>query len=222
MRYGDTVLLKWPLAEHIITAGWTYNNGGKHDAIDLRAKTGTPVFACEGGTVDWVQHWDGKTKTGNQSYGNLVRILHAPYKGKRLQTYYGHLASIIVKQGQSVIEGQIIGFAGNTGNSFGDHLHLEVRVNGTRYHPLNWLDGDFTCKDAETKAHLGKYTSVQIPEMRYTVTISSKTPEQLRQFFDLCDLLVLPCTITIPGVSSGDAKALESRANALGLEVSVK
>lgn len=154
---GD-VLLAWPLASHVITAGWQYSDGSAHSAIDLRAATGTPVFAAEGGTVDWVQKWDGSTKTGNQSYGNLVRILHQPYNAGRLQTYYAHLDSVVVKQGQTVNEGELVGFAGNTGNSFGSHLHFEVRLNGARKNPLNWLDADFTA--AGDHVRLGIYTSV--------------------------------------------------------------
>ena len=155
---GD-VLLAWPLCDQIIiTAGWQYSDGSAHSAIDLRAATGTPVFAAEGGVVDWVQKWDGSTKTGNQSYGNLVRILHQPYNGGRLQTYYAHLDSVVVKQGQTVKEGELVGFAGNTGNSFGSHLHFEVRLNAARKNPLNWLDADFTT--AGNHVRLGSYTSV--------------------------------------------------------------
>lgn len=156
-KNGD-VLLAWPIAQHIITAGWQYSDGSAHDAIDLRATVGTPVFAAEGGTVDWVQKWDGSTKTGNQSYGNLVRILHQPYNGGRLQTYYAHLNAVNVSQGQAVQEGELLGFAGNTGNSFGSHLHFEVRLNGVRKNPLNWLDSDFTT--AGDHVRLGSYTSV--------------------------------------------------------------
>lgn len=154
---GD-VLFAWPLASHVITAGWQYSDGSAHNAIDLRATVGTPVFAAEGGTVDWVQKWDGSTKTGNQSYGNLVRVLHQPYNGGKMQTYYAHLNSTVVTEGQTVQEGELLGFAGNTGNSFGSHLHFEVRLNGTRYNPLNWLDADFST--AGDHVRLGTYTSV--------------------------------------------------------------
>lgn len=76
LKNGD-VLFIWPLALHVITAGWTYNNGSAHNAIDLRAVVGTPVYAMEDGTVDQTQFWDGRTKTGMQSYGNMLRIRHA-------------------------------------------------------------------------------------------------------------------------------------------------
>ena len=100
------VVLAWPLAQHIITQGWFYNDGSLHRAIDLRTQLGNtstqPVYAAEDGTVDQVQDWDGHTKTGMQSYGTMVRIKHAPYEGKPLQTRYAHLSSYCVKLGQQV------------------------------------------------------------------------------------------------------------------------
>ena len=163
-RNGD-VLLAWPLASHIITAGWQYSDGSKHEAIDFRANVGTPVFAAEGGTVDWVQIWNGvAVDEGNGTYGNLVRIRHQPYKGGRLQTYYAHLDSVTVKQGQTVQEGELLGFSGSTGKSTAPHLHFEVRLNGVRKNPLNWLDNDFTV--AGDHVRLGSYTSVSRDEQK--------------------------------------------------------
>jgi hypothetical protein len=142
------VLLAWPLAQHIITQGWFYNDGSLHQAVDLRTQIDNiyirPVYAAEDGTVDQTQDWDGHTRTGMQSYGNMVRIKHAPYKGSVLQTRYAHLSSYCVKYGQRVKEGEIIGYSGVTGNVFGAHLHFEVILNGKRTNPLVWLDNDFT------------------------------------------------------------------------------
>ena len=157
----NEVLFTWPLAAHTITAGWYYSDGSLHRAIDLRAAVGTPVCAAEDGTVDWVQTWDGRSTSGNQSYGNLVRIRHADYNGGKLQTLYAHLQRVTVKNGQAVRDGEVIGYSGNTGNSTGPHLHFEVRLNGTRYNPLNWLDDDFSC--AYSTVRLGSYTSVNRP-----------------------------------------------------------
>ena len=155
------VLFRWPLAAHTITAGWYYSYGKLHRAIDLRAAVGTPVCAAEDGTVDWVQAWDGHSTSGDQSYGNLVRIRHADYNGGKLQTLYAHLQRVTVKNGQAVREGEVIGYSGNTGNSTGPHLHFEVRLDGTRYNPLNWLDDDFEV--ASDSVRLGSYTSVVRP-----------------------------------------------------------
>lgn len=142
------VLLAWPLAQHIITQGWFYNDGSLHQAVDLRTQIDNmyirPVYAAEDGTVDQTQDWDGHTRTGMQSYGNMVRIKHAPYKGSVLQTRYAHLSSYCVKYGQQVKEGEIIGYSGVTGNVFGAHLHFEVILGGKRTNPLVWLDNDFT------------------------------------------------------------------------------
>lgn len=200
MRLKDeTVLFCWPLIQHIITAGWRYSDGTSHGALDLRAAIGTPVYAAEAGTADWVQAWDGHTKTGNQSYGNLVRILHQPYKGAKLQTYYAHLSQTLVKQGEAVAEGQLIGYAGNTGNSFGSHLHFEVRLNGTRVNPLNWLDDDFTT--ASNKVILGDYTSVEAPGEEKEESNMNFTSD----------------TLKIGPVSEGDRNTLKELAAGLGL-----
>ena len=158
---NEEVLFTWPLATHTITAGWYYSDGKLHRAIDLRAAVGTPVYAAEDGTVDWVQAWDGRSTSGDQSYGNLVRIRHADYNGGKLQTLYAHLKESKVKSGQTVKEGELIGYSGNTGNSTGPHLHFEVRLAGTRYNPLNWLDDDFEV--ASDSVRLGSYTSVVRP-----------------------------------------------------------
>ena len=190
---GD-VLLAWPLASRIITAGWTYNGGQAHNAIDLRAALRTPVYAAEDGTVDQTQLWDGVTKTGMQSYGVMCRIRHADYKGGELCTRYGHLSELCVKRGQQVKEGQLIGYSGATGNCYGAHLHFEVIYKGARVNPLNWMDSDFTVKDAAVGAHLGRYTSVERP----------KLAAQMQR-------------ITIGPVSIGDAVTIYKQAQALGL-----
>lgn len=191
------VLLAWPLAQHIITQGWFYNDGSMHRAIDLRTQTGNtstqPVYAAEGGTVDQVQDWDGHTKTGMQSYGNMVRIKHAPYKGKPLQTRYAHLNRYCVKVGQKVKEGELIGYSGVTGNVFGAHLHFEVILNGKRTNPLVWLDNDYTLATGrEYQFNKGEH-SVVVPEADKPAENTSQSKLQV---------------ITIGPVSQGDADAI--------------
>lgn len=113
--------------------------------IDMRALVGTPVMAAEDGTVEIVYHWNGKRTQGDtNSYGNMVKIRHANWNGGTVHTLYAHLNSITVKQGQVVKTGEVIGYSGNTGNSFGAHLHFEVRWKNKRTNPLVWLDNDFT------------------------------------------------------------------------------
>jgi murein DD-endopeptidase MepM/ murein hydrolase activator NlpD len=68
-------------------------------------------------------------------YGNMTIINH----GGGLATLYGHQSSIAVTQGQTVSQGQVIGYVGSTGKSTGCHLHFEVRVNGTPVEPTQYL-----------------------------------------------------------------------------------
>ena len=109
-----------------VTQPYTYNVNTKqgHGGIDIVGDDDKTVHAVEGGTVSMVSVWDGKTKTGTQSYGNLVVITDAT--GKR--HFYAHLASISMRKGQRVSAGDVVGVMGNTGNSFGAHTHYEVRT----------------------------------------------------------------------------------------------
>ena len=191
------VLLHWPLDLHVLTQGWYYNDGSLHQAADWRTQNGTdykrPVYAAEDGTVDQVQDWDGHTKTGMQSYGNMVRIKHDPYKGKTLQTRYAHLSSYCVKYGQRVKEGEIIGYSGVTGNVYGAHLHFEVILGGKRTNPLTWLDNDYTLATGqEYQFNKGEH-SVVVPEADKPAENTSQSKLQV---------------ITIGPVSQGDADAI--------------
>ena len=128
LKNGEVIFL-WPLALHVLTAGYNYSDGSRHEAIDLRTNQGgsivKPVYAAEDGTVDQTQIWDGHTKTGMQSYGTMIRIRHAEYCGQTLQTRYAHLSRLCVANGQQVKAGQLIGYTGQTGNVNGAHLHFE-------------------------------------------------------------------------------------------------
>lgn len=142
------MLLQWPLALHVLTAGYYYSDGSLHQAIDLRTNQDgsivKPVYAAENGVVQETQVWDGHTRTGMQSYGTMIRIRHEDYREVSLQTRYAHLSRVCVSKGDSVKEGQLIGYTGDTGNVSGAHLHFEVILGGTRRNPLVWLDDDFT------------------------------------------------------------------------------
>lgn len=217
---GD-VLFAWPLDNHIVTAGWTYNDGSAHNAIDLRAALKTPVYAAEGGTVTQTQLWDGVTKTGMQSYGVMCRIKHADYKGGELCTRYAHLTELCVRRGEMVREGQLIGYSGATGDCYGAHLHFEVIYRGVRCNPLNWLDGDFTVKDAATGAHLGSYHSVERSRadkpaaQMQRIRVTCGDPEDGAQLGRLLATLQVPLEAT---VSNGDALNVMCVAQTLGAE----
>ena len=98
-----------------------------HEGIDIICSTGTPVVASGAGTVIWAG-WRG-------GYGNLVVVDH----GGGLSTAYAHNSAFASSVGQSVARGQVISYAGSTGDSSGPHVHFEVRVNGTAVDPLGYL-----------------------------------------------------------------------------------
>ena len=98
-----------------------------HPGIDIGAGTGTPIHAADSGTVKIASAYGG--------YGNYTCIQHTG----SLSTCYGHQSAFAVGSGQSVRQGQVIGFVGCTGLCFGAHLHFEVRVNGSVVDPLGYL-----------------------------------------------------------------------------------
>lgn len=194
-------LLRWPLARHIITQGWRTNGGGAHGAIDLRTAwdggTRQPVYAAEDGAVDWVQAWDGRTRTGLQSYGNAVRLLHAPWNGRTLQTRYAHLDTVLVAPGQQVKEGDLLGISGESGNCYGAHLHFEVIWGGARTNPLVWLDGDFTTAGAAVYTygpgeHAVESAAPPAPVLT-TLCIGPASPGDAARLRALAEELALPC-----------------------------
>jgi len=105
-----------------------------HTGVDLAVPLGTPVFAAADGVV--LQAQAMTDARGNLvGYGNYVLIQHAD----GLQTLYGHLLSSVVKPGDAVSRGQLIGLVGSTGNSTGPHTHFEVRIDSAPVDPLQLL-----------------------------------------------------------------------------------
>ena len=114
----------WPASGSISQGYW-----GGHPAIDIAGWTGAPVKAADSGYVALATGgWSG-------GYGNHVIVDH----GNGFVTLYAHLNSIYVSAGESVTRGQQIGSLGNTGNSTGPHLHLEIRYQGVPRNPLSYL-----------------------------------------------------------------------------------
>ncbi len=99
-----------------------------HKGLDYGVKVGTPVKTTMSGKVVYAG-WN------NEGYGNLVIVENGAYR-----TYYGHLSSIPVENGQAIQKGSVIGYSGNTGNSTGPHLHYEVRLNGVPVDPSKITD----------------------------------------------------------------------------------
>ena len=97
-----------------------------HTGVDVGASYGTNIVAAEAGTVTY-SGWQ-------RGYGNTVIINH----GNGMTTLYAHASSLLVSVGQSVRRGQAIAKVGSTGNSTGNHLHFEVRVNSSHTNPMKY------------------------------------------------------------------------------------
>ena len=137
-----------------------YSN--KHKAVDLGRShiTGEPITAHSAGTVIFCQtgQKNNQNATGNASYGNCVKIDH----GDGYATLYAHLSKVNVKNGDKVKQGQVIGTMGNTGRSFGMHLHFEVRKDNARIDPTPYLEADLPLEEkihVRYKAYAGKWWS---------------------------------------------------------------
>jgi murein DD-endopeptidase MepM/ murein hydrolase activator NlpD len=104
---------------------------GLHSGVDFAAPGGAPISAAAAGTVIQAGWYGG--------YGNFTCLSHGTYQGQGLSTCYAHQSEILVSAGQAVQAGELIGRVGTTGNSTGDHLHFEVRLDGTPTDPLPWL-----------------------------------------------------------------------------------
>ena len=102
-----------------------------HAGIDLAAAGGTPIYAAASGYVQ-VAGWS------SGGYGNYVIIYHGKMSdGNQYSTLYGHMRSVATSAGKYVQQGEIIGYVGSTGNSTGNHLHLEVWKGGSKANAVN-------------------------------------------------------------------------------------
>ncbi len=116
----------WPVSG-AVTSGYGYRWGRLHAGIDVDCVTGTPIRASRSGTVESASYDSG--------YGNHIVIQH----GAGYATLYAHNTTMYVGAGQSVSQGETIATCGATGSATGDHLHFEIRVNGSPQDPLAYL-----------------------------------------------------------------------------------
>lgn len=127
--------MTYPIPGHTsISAGYpNYSSGQYHGGIDFPCPTGSKVVAAQKGIVITVKRLD-------YSYGYYVMIYHGTdAKGRSVVTLYAHNSSILVSVGETVKKGQQIAKSGSTGNSTGPHCHFELRFDGTRVNPKNYL-----------------------------------------------------------------------------------
>ena len=133
--YPSSASWAWPLgsASCYISSGFgyrsaSYSGNSFHGGIDIAGCNLQPIYASRAGTVITAVY-------GTTGYGRYVVIDH----GDGFSTVYGHCSSLCVSAGQSVSKGQQIANVGSTGNSTGPHCHFEVRYNGEKQNPLNYV-----------------------------------------------------------------------------------
>ena len=115
-----------------------YKTRKMHYGMDFSAKTGTEIYATGDGIVS-------KIKRSKRGYGNYVKINH----GFGYETLYAHMSKYIVKRGQKVKRGEIIGYVGNSGISTAPHLHYEVRKDNKKINPMNFYYNDLSPEEYE-------------------------------------------------------------------------
>ncbi len=124
-KIGNMPALVHPCPNSFVssTFGWRSFDNSHHNGLDLAASTGTPIYAAAAGTVV-ISGYSG-------SAGNWVVIMH----GSGVVTKYMHASALYVSAGQYVEAGQHIAAVGNTGNSFGAHLHFQIEIDGVPVDP---------------------------------------------------------------------------------------
>jgi murein DD-endopeptidase MepM/ murein hydrolase activator NlpD len=127
---GSLPGFRWPVRGRVIVAFGPKPNGVQNDGINLAVPEGTPIKAAEDGVVAYA----GSELKG---YGNLVLVRHP----NGFVTAYAHASDILVKRGETVKRGQVIGHAGQTGNVASPQLHFEIRKGATPVDPAQYLSG---------------------------------------------------------------------------------
>ena len=126
---SPTRIFAWPINQGVISSGFGIRNGSMHDGVDIAAPVGTPVHAAESGSVIFSGRLRG--------YGNVIILRHDDH----YVTVYGHNSANLVREGDDVTRGQVIGRIGESGRTTGANLHFEVRRDNVARDPLAYLPG---------------------------------------------------------------------------------
>jgi murein DD-endopeptidase MepM/ murein hydrolase activator NlpD len=170
----------YPPVPGIVTSTYKWRSGRYHTGMDLDLETGDTVYAAWSGKVRYAKYNEG-------GYGNLVVLRHP----NSFETYYGHLSKFLVYPNQEVKAGDPIALGGNTGHSFGSHLHFEVRFYDATMNPEEIIDFQLKkLKKDSVLVHKGLFRAGAKPSDHYyaagkpeivkeSVTIDEEKEEQL-------------------------------------------
>ena len=153
----------------VVTSHYGYRSGRYHNGIDLALKIGDTVYAAFSGKIRYAKYNDG-------GFGNLVIIRH----NNGLETFYAHLSKHLVVPNQDIKSGDPIGLGGNTGRSFGPHLHFEVRFYDGPINPEEIID--FTKKTLKKEnlfVHKGLFVPGIKPSEFYEVNEEDEKVEKV-------------------------------------------
>jgi murein DD-endopeptidase MepM/ murein hydrolase activator NlpD len=125
---GNAPAFAWPVSGRVISDFGSTANGGKNDGINIATAMDTPIHASASGSVTYA----GDELKG---YGNLVLVKHAG----GFTTAYAHASRLVVQRGDFVAKGQVIGYAGQTGDVTSPQLHFEIRNATTPLNPRSYL-----------------------------------------------------------------------------------
>jgi murein DD-endopeptidase MepM/ murein hydrolase activator NlpD len=128
---GDAPAFAWPVSGRVISDFGANANGGKNDGINIAAAWGTPIKASAAGTVSYAG-------SELKDYGNLVLVKHSG----GYTTAYAHAERLVVSRGDVVARGQVIGYAGQTGDVSTPQLHFEIRSATTPVNPRSYLSSN--------------------------------------------------------------------------------
>ena len=128
---GDAPTFAWPLSGRVLSDFGANANGGKNDGINIAAAWGTPFRASAAGTVTYAG-------SDLKAYGNLVLVKHSG----GYTTAYAHAERLVVSKGDFVARGQVIGYAGQTGDVSTPQVHFEIRAATVPVNPRTYLSSN--------------------------------------------------------------------------------
>lgn len=117
----------WPLNRIEVSSHYGRRKGRLHAGIDLRAPSGTPIYASAAGRVKFSGY--------NRGYGHIIVIDH----GRGIETAYAHNSRNMVRKGQRVKQGEVVATVGRSGNATGYHVHFEFRKHGQAVNPIRFV-----------------------------------------------------------------------------------
>ncbi len=130
-----------------------YKTRKMHYGMDFSAPKGTPIYATGDGIIEKTQ--SAFSINSKRGYGNSILINH----GYNHKTFYAHMEKYIVRKGQRVKRGDIIGYIGNSGKSTAPHLHYEVQKNGKKVNPVHYYYNDLTPEQYDEMLRISQTTN---------------------------------------------------------------